>query len=494
MESLSWLIKGFGWALEPINILCAFTGAFLGTAVGVLPGLGPTATMALIMSLLAGFTPGQALVILAGVYYGAMYGGSTTAIMMNIPGESAAVITALDGYALAREGKAGPALAIAAISSFVAAMISMVGLVIFAPPLAEVALAFAPPEYLGLAIFSLSLVVGLSGKSLKKGLISCLLGIFVSMIGLDPLTAVPRFTMSSIGMLGGIDIVVACVGLFGISEILMNLKGIEEAVYSRITRLYPSLNELRQTFGSMIRSALTGFFPGLLPGVSSTTTAFLAYEVERKFSRRGHLLGTGVLEGVAAPEGANNSCISGQFVTLFSLGIPTSPVMAMLLAGMMVFGVQPGPRVFFERPDVIWTVVASMVIGNIFCVILNLPLVGLWVRLLSLPYKYLAPSILVVCIIGAYSVRNTLFDVWAMLAFGLLGYVMRRLNYPLAPMVMGMVLGPMLERSYRQSLGLLGSLVGIFDRPIAVSFLVLTVLYLAFSIGIPYLRRRRSDM
>lgn len=493
METLPWLIKGFGFALQPDKLLYALVGSFLGTAVGVLPGLGPTATMALLLTALASLSPVGGLVLLAAVYYGAMYGGSTTSIMVNIPGEAASVITCLDGYPLARQGKAGSALSVAAISSVVAAVLSLVGLVLFAPPLAEVALAFGPPEYLGLTIFSLALIVGLSGKNLRKGFIAAILGLAVSTVGLDPMTAVPRLTFGTTRMLGGIDVVVACVGLFGISEVLLNVRLVGGGeIYARISRLYPTLVELRQTLASMVRSAFIGFFPGLLPGCTATTISFMAYEAERRISKRGHLFGSGVLEGVAAPEGANNAAVSGQFVTLLSLGIPTSPVMAMLLAAMMIYGVQPGPRVFVDHPDVVWTVIASMFVGNVFCVVLNLPLIGLWVKLLSLPYRFLGPMIMVLCLIGAYSVENTMFDVWIMLIFGLLGVAMRKLDYPLAPMVMGMIIGPILERSFRQTLTMLGSLWGIMGRPIALGFLAITLVYLAVVLGVPYLRKRKN--
>ena len=489
METFTWLMKGFGWALQPDKLLYALIGSFVGTAVGVLPGLGPTATMALLLSALGGLSPVGGLVILAAIYYGAMYGGSTTSIVVNIPGESASVVTCLDGYPLSRKGKAGAALSIAAISSIVAGMLSLVGLVFFAPPLAGVALAFGSPEYLGLTIFSLSLIVGLSGKSLRKGFIAALLGLAVSTVGLDPMTAVPRLTFGFKKMIGGIDVVVACVGLFGISEVLLNIKPEGGQIYGKVTKLYPTLQELRETWGSMIRSAFIGFFPGLLPGCTATTISFMAYEAERRVSKRGHLFGTGVLEGVAAPEGANNAAVSGQFVTLLSLGLPTSPIMALLLAAMMIYGIQPGPRVFVEHPDVVWTMVASMFVGNLFCVILNLPLVGLWVKLLSVPYRFLGPLILVVCLIGAFSVENAMLDVWIMLGFGLIGVAMRGLGYPLAPMVLGMILGPLFERSFRQSITMLGSLTGMVGRPIALGFLILTLLYLAAFLGVPYFKR-----
>lgn len=492
MESLVWLSKGFAWALQPANLLACFLGVFIGTAVGVLPGLGPTATMALLLPILMGFPPAQALVLLAAVYYGAMYGSSTTAILVNIPGEAASIMTAVDGYQLARQGRAGPALAVAAISSFVAAIIGLVGLVLFAPPLAEVALAFGPPEYFGLAVFSFCLIVGLSGKSLRKGLLAGLLGVLVSQIGLDPLTAVPRFTFGSSELLNGVDVVVACIGLFGVTEILSSVAETATQVYAKISKLYPSLAELRQVAGSMLRSAVTGFMPGLLPGFSFSSVSFISYEIERRISRVGHLFGTGRLEAVAAVEGANNAFVSGQFVTLFGLGLPTSPVMAMLLACAMIFGLQPGPRVFVEKPDVVWTIIASMFVGNLVCLILNLPLIGIWVRMLTIPYHYLAPAMLVVCFIGAYSVRNSIFDVWVMLVFGLLGYAMRKLSYPVAPMVMGMILGPMIETSYRQSLALMGSISPIGERPIAMGFLVIAGLYLVISLGLPYLRARRA--
>lgn len=491
LESIGWLAKGFAWALLPSNLLSGFLGCLIGTTVGVLPGLGPVATMAMLLPILMHFPPAQALVLLAAVYYGAMYGSSTTAILMNIPGEASSIMTAVDGNLLAKKGKAGQALSIAAISSFLAAIVGLLGLVFFAPPLAETALVFGPPEYFGLGIFSLSLIVGLAGKSLRKGLASGVLGIIFASIGMDPVSAYPRFTFGISDMGMGLDVVVVCIGLFGVTELLSSITETTGIVYGKVQKLYPTISEIKQVSGSIIRSAFTGFLPGLLPGFSFSSVSFLSYEIERRLSKVGKLFGTGRLEAVAAVEGANNAFVSGQFVTMFGLGIPTSPVMAMLLASAMIFGLQPGPRVFIDQPDVVWTIIASMFIGNLICLILNLPLIRIWVKLITIPYQYLAPVMMVICFIGAYSVRNSVFDVWVMLFFGVLGYFMRRLGYPAAPMIMGMIIGPIIESSFRQSLALMGTMAAIVQRPIAMGFLVAAGLYLIIFFGIPFIKACR---
>lgn len=492
LESISWLAKGFAWALFPENLLSGFLGCLIGTTVGVLPGLGPVATMAMLLPILMHYPPAQALVMLAGVYYGAMYGSSTTAILMNIPGEAASIMTAVDGNQLAKQGKAGQALSIAAISSFFAAIVGLFGLVFFAPPLAGAALVFGPPEYFGLGIFSLSLIVGLAGKSLRKGLASGVLGVMFASIGMDPVSAYPRFTFGISGLNMGLDIVVVCIGLFGVTELLSSITEKSSIFSGKIKKIYPTLAEMKQVSGSIFRSAFTGFLPGLLPGFSFSSISFLSYEIERRISKVGKLFGTGRLEAVAAVEGANNSFVSGQFVTMFGLGIPTSPVMAMLLAAAMIFGLQPGPRVFVDQPDVVWTIIASMFIGNLICLVLNLPLIRLWVKLVTVPYKYLAPIMMVICFIGAYSVRNSIFDVWVMLFFGLMGYFMRRLEYPAAPMIMGMILGPIIESSFRQSLSMMGTMTAIIQRPIAMGFLVAAGLYLLIFFGVPFIKAYKA--
>lgn len=485
LETLNYLVDGFKLAAAPQSLLFAFAGAVLGTAVGVLPGIGPASGIAILLPVVATGTvdPMLATIMLSGIYYGAMYGGSTTAILVNIPGEVSSVVTTLDGYQLAKEGKAGVALAIAAISSFIAGTISLVGLTFFAPPLARVALAFGPPEYFGLMVLAFTMVIGLSGASLFKGLVVTFAGFLVTMIGQDSLTAVPRFTFGSTQLLTGINLVPVVIGLFAVSEILANTEFEGGFSYQKIQRLYPTMAELRQCNGAIIRSGVLGFLLGLLPGMTAGAISFMSYELERRFSRNRENFGKGALEGVAVAEGANNSATSGGFVPLFSLGLPTAPALAVLLSGLMIYGLEPGPLLFREKPDFVWGIIASMYIGNVMLLVLNLPLVGVWAKMVQVPYHFLAPLVLGFSFLGAFSIRNNMFDVWVMVVFGAIGYIMRKLKYPMAPMVLGLILGPMLEQSFRQSLGMSGSSLSIFvTRPLSVGFLLLALVVLVASL------------
>lgn len=473
MSSLDWLLQGFVSALTPINLVYGFVGCFLGTAIGVLPGLGATSTIALLLPLTAVLPADSALIMMAAIYYGAMYGGSTTAIAVNIPGEAASVPTAMEGYKLAQQGRAGPALSISAISSFVAGTLGVVGLSFFAPFLAGVALAFGPPEYFALMFVALSLVISLSGKALLKGLIAALLGLLVSTIGIDPLTGVMRLTFKVDPLMGGIDFISVIIGLFAISEIMLN---IENAVFKishhKIGKLMPSMEDLKYSTPAIARSSIIGFFLGLLPGCSPAVTAFVAYDVEKRTSKRKHLFGNGAIEGVAATEGANNATCSGGFVPLFAFGIPSGPALAVLLGGFMMYGLQPGPTLFQNNPQLVWTIIASMYIGNIILLILNLPLVGLWARIATVPFPILGPLMIVFCILGAYGSRYAAFDVWMALIFGVLGYFMRKLEFPLAPMVLATVLAKMLETSLVQTILLgHGSLKIVLMRPLSATLI-----------------------
>jgi putative tricarboxylic transport membrane protein len=483
------MFHGLYMAMAPENLLFAAIGACLGTFVGVLPGLGPTSGIAILLPLTTVLPPAPAIIMLAGIYYGAMYGGSTTSILMNVPGELASVVTCLDGYALAKQGRAGSALAIAAISSFVAGTLGLLGLTFFAGPLAMLALDFGPPEYFALSCFALTMVVGLSQESPLRGIIAALFGFLLTVIGQDVMTGQPRFHLGSDTLISGIDFVPVVVGLFAISEIMLNAEEPGTAVYQKITRLYPSWRELRQTLGAMLRSTISGFFLGLLPGCTPGAISFLAYDLERRISKRGANFGNGELEGVAAPEGANNAATSGGFVPLLSLGIPTTPSLAILLSGLMIYGLQPGPALFAKHPDFVWTIIGSMYVGNVMLLILNLPLLGLWTRIIKVPYPYLAPAILAISAIGTYSVRNNLFDVWVALVFGGVGYLMKKLKYPTAPLVLALVLGEILEQSFRQALSMSGGTLSIFlGRPFALVFLIAAVLYTGTSLFL-YLRK-----
>jgi len=484
------LLSGFASAVTPENLFWAFLGAMLGTFVGVLPGVGPTPAIAMLLPITSYLPPAPAIIMLAGIYYGSQYGGSTTSILLNMPGEISSVPTCLDGYQLAKKGRAGPALAMAAISSFVAGTISLVGLTFFAPPLAEVALMFQPAEYVGLMVLALAVVVNLSGKSLTKGLISAGFGLLFTAIGMDSITGQQRLNFNNIELLNGVNFVVAAIGLFAIAEILISLEEeIGQVAVMKIGKLMPTLGELKDNLGAMIRATGLGFALGLLPGVSPAVTAFIAYDTEKRLSKHPELFGTGVLQGVTAPEGANNATTSGGFVPLFAFGLPSSSALAMLLGALMIYGMQPGPIMWQQNPRFIWTVIASMYVGNVMLLVLNLPLVGVWAKVCEIPYSILAPTVLIFCVIGAFSVRGNLFDLWTAIVFGFVGYAMKKLGYPPAPMLLCMILGDRLESSLRQSLVLSsGSYSVFFTRPITAGLLVLAVILCMGSL----LARRRA--
>jgi putative tricarboxylic transport membrane protein len=490
VETLGFLVHGFAQALTLQNLLFALIGSVLGTLVGVLPGIGPTSGIAILLPLTGFLPPTPAIIMLAAIYYGAMYGGSTTAILVNIPGEVASVVTTLDGYQMARQGRAGPALAIAAISSFVAGTLGLVGLTFFAPPLADMALRIGPPEYFGLVVLSFSVVVSLSGASLVKGLSSAALGALVALVGLDPMSGVRRFAFGSSDLLGGIDFIAVIIGLFAITEVLVGVEASVTAVsMAALGKLMPRWDELRSCMGTMLRATGVGFFLGLLPGCTPGAISFISYDVEKRWSRTPERFGHGAIEGVAAPEGANNATTSGGFVPLFALGLPATPALAVLLSGLMIYGLQPGPLLFEKQPEFVWTVIASMYVGNVMLLILNLPLVGLWARLCKLPYAIMAPLILIFSVLGAFSVRNSFFDVGVALAFGAVGYLMVKLGYPTAPLVLALILTPMLESALRQSLSMAhGSPLILVTRPIA---LILILAGLALTAWTLLARRRR---
>lgn len=491
MEIMQQLATGFTIALTPVNIYYCFIGVFIGTLVGVLPGIGATVSIAILTPITLGLGPTAAIIMLAGIYYGAMYGGSTTAILVNIPGEAASVATALDGYQMARQGQAGPALGISAISSFLAGTLSLVLLMTLAVPLASYALRFGPPEYFSLMVLGLTIVVSLVGKSMVKGLLAGIFGMILATIGMEPLTGQSRFTFNSVDLMAGIDFVAVVVGLFAIPEVLENIERSALEVYkARLKNLFPSREDLRRTGWPMIRSAFIGFFIGVLPGSSGAVAAFMAYNVEKNISRHPERFGAGAIEGVAASEGANNAAVSGAMVPLLSLGIPVSPPMAVLIGAFMIHGLRPGPMLFDKNPEFVWALIASMYIGNVILLILNLPLVGLWAQLIRVPYPYLAPGIMVLCFLGAYGIRNSFFDVAVAFAMGIVGYVMRKLDYPAAPVVLALILSPMLEDALRQSLTISKGSMNIFiTRPISLTLLVLAAISVFLSI---YSRRKGS--
>lgn len=476
--SWDYLLQGFVTAFSLQNLLWAFIGCMIGTLIGVLPGIGPSSGIAILLPLTTVLPPTSAIIMMAAIYYGAMYGGSTTAIVVNIPGEASSVPTALDGYEMAKQGRAGPALGIAAISSLVAGTLGLVGLTFIAPFLANFALAFGPQEYFALMFMGLSLVISLSGRALLKGIISMAIGLLASLIGQNPLTGAVRLTFGSIDLMAGVNFISVIVGLFAISEVMINVEQAVTAInMTEVRDWMPTWADIKQCIGAMLRSTGVGFFLGLLPGCAPSVTTFVAYDLEKRISKHPERFGHGAIEGVAAPEGANNATSSAGFVPLFSFGLPTAPSMAVLLGGLMMYGLQPGPMLFKQNPQFVWAVIASMYIGNVMLLVLNLPLVGMWARIAIIPFPILGPLIVLCSVVGTYSIRFLMFDVWVMFIFGILGYFMRKLGYPIAPMVLASVLAQMLETSLQQSLLISqGSPLIFFTRPIAAVFMGLAIL------------------
>lgn len=477
MGALEGFLHGLGVALQPENLMYAGVGAVVGTLVGVLPGLGPAATIAILLPLTFKLDPASSLIMLAGIYYGTQYGGSTTSILLNIPGEASSVVTTLDGYQMARQGRAGPALAIAAIGSFIAGSLGVVGLMFLAVPLSEIALRFGPAEYVGLMVFGLMLASYLGTTSMLRAIITVALGLLLGTVGLDPIDGSERFTFGWLTLQGGIGLIPVAMGMFGIGELLISLEQPPTAQRAIVpTHIMPTPEDLRRSAVPIMRGGLIGFLIGILPGGGALVASFVAYAVEKRFSRWPERFGTGTIEGVAAPESANNSAVAGAFIPMFIFGIPSNVVMALLMGALMIHGIQPGPLFLREHPTLVWAVIASMYVGNVMLLILNLPLIGLFVRLLQVPYWILGAFVALFTLIGAYSLENNPDDVLLTVAFGLLGYLARKLDYPLAPFVLALLLGPMLERSLRQSLILSpGASYQIFvNHPIAAAFLALS--------------------
>ncbi len=483
--SWDFLLQGFATAFSLQNLFWALVGCFIGTLVGVLPGIGPASGIAILLPMTTMLPPTSAIIMMAAIYYGAMYGGSTTAIVVNIPGEASSVPTAIDGYEMAKQGRAGPALAISAISSFVAGTLGLIGLTFFAPLLANFAVVFGPPEYFALMFMALTLIISLSGRALLKGVISMALGLMTSLIGQDPLTGATRLTFGSPKLLAGIDFISVIVGLFAISEVMINVEQRITAISQKIGSWMPTWADIKQCLGTMLRCTGIGFFLGLLPGVTPSVTTFVAYDLEKRVSKHPERFGHGAIEGVAAPEGANNATSSAGFVPLFSFGLPTAPSMAVLLGGLMMYGLQPGPMLFKQNPEFVWAVIASMYIGNVMLIVLNLPLVGMWAKICVIPFYILGPLIVYFSVLGTYSIRFLAFDVWIMLIFGAIGYLMRKLGFPVAPMVLATVIAQMMETSLGQSLLISrGSPLIFFTRPISAVFMGLAFLSIGRGIWI----------
>ena len=480
MDTLQYWIQGFAVATMPMNLLYAFIGCVLGTLIGVLPGLGPAAGTAILIPVTFSLDPIGGIIMLAAIYYGAMYGGTITSVLVNVPGEAASVITCLDGYQMAKQGRAGPALGIAAIGSFIGGTFATLALMVVSLPLANFALRFGPPEVFALLVLGLSLVTGLSGRSLLAALVMTLFGLMLSMIGMDPVRGAPRFTFGIPPLYDGIGFIPVVMGLFGIGEILLSMEApVLEVIKTKITDLLPKREEWRVSTGAIGRGTIIGFFLGLIPGIGAIIPTFLAYVVEKKVSKHPEKFGTGVIEGVASPETANNAYANGAMVPLLTLGIPGSPTLAVLMGAFIIHGLTPGPFLFKERPDVVWGLIASLYLGNVMLLILNLPLVGFWAKLLQIRYEFLYPGILLFCILGAYSLNQSVFDVGVMIAFGVLGYIFRKLDWPLAPTVLALILGPMMERALRTSLETSGGDLSILvTRPISAVLLIVAAIVL----------------
>ena len=492
MDFLNNVSLGFNVAFSALNLLYCFIGVFIGTLIGVLPGIGPAGTISLLLPVTFGIGPVSAVIMLAGIYYGAQYGGSTTSILVNIPGEASSVITTLDGYQMARQGRAGPALGIAAFGSFVAGTIGTFLLMLMARPLSSVAIRFGPPEYLSLIILAFTILTYLSHGSMIKAIIMAVLGVSLSLIGTDDISGHLRFTFGIISLQDGIGLVPLVMGLFGIGEILKNLAQSEdfEIFKGKVTRLFPDLRDWLDSVGAIIRGTFLGFFLGILPGGGAIIASFVSYAVEKKVAKEPERFGKGAIQGVAGPETANNAGSSGSFIPLFSLGLPSNAITALLLGALMLHGIQPGPLFIKEHPDIFWGTIMSMYIGNVFLLILNLPLIGLWVKLLQVPYRILSPLILFFCVIGSYSINYSAFDIFMMVVFGIMGYLFRRFNYEAAPLVMAFILGPRMEDSLRQSLLMsMGSFSIFFKRPISLCCLSFAILILLMAV---FLRKHRK--
>lgn len=470
------LMQGFGSALTPIHVGMCFIGVFLGQVVGVLPGIGPSAAIALLLPLTFGADPTAALIMFAGIYYGAQYGGTLTSVLVSVPGESSTVMTSIDGYQMALQGRAGAALGIAAIGSFIAGVVGTFGLMLIAPPLARAALSFGPPEYFALVVLGLTALAAV-GDSILKGLAAGVAGLLIATIGIDPQTGVTRFEFGRIWLLDGVEFIVLTVALFGVGEVLASAGVAATRPVAEVKNILPTRADLRLSRLPILRGSVIGFFIGVLPAAGATIASFVAYIVEKKFAKDPSRFGRGAIEGVAGPEASNNSAAAGAMVPMLSLGIPGSGTTAIMLGALLMFGIRPGPEMFTKNSELVWAVIASMLIGNFLLLVMNLPLAGLFARLLRIPYSWLYPPILALCITGVFSQANSIEDTWLLIGFGALGWLMKRYDWPAAPMVLGLVLGPLFENALRQSLTLShGSGSIFFTRPISATLLAVAAL------------------
>jgi putative tricarboxylic transport membrane protein len=486
---------GFSVALSPINFLYCFMGVILGTLIGVLPGIGPVATIAMLLPVTFTLPPISALIMLAGIYYGAQYGGSTTAILVNLPGESASAVTTIDGYQMARQGRAGAALGIAAIGSFFAGTVATVIIALFAPPLAEVALKFGPAEYFSLMVLGLVAATVLAHGSLIKAIAMTILGLLMGIVGTDVNSGVARFNFGVSELSDGIGFVAVAMGMFGFAEIIANLdqKEKRDVFTAKVTNLLPTLHDLKVCTPSILRGTALGSALGILPGGGALLAAFAAYALEKKSVKDNSQFGKGDIRGVAAPEAANNAGAQTSFIPLLTLGIPSNPVMALMIGAMMIQGIAPGPQVMTERKELFWGMIASMWVGNLMLVILNLPLIGMWVKLLSVQYRLLYPAILLFCCVGVFSLNNSNFDILMTVAFGVFGYICLKLECEPAPLILGFILGPMMEENLRRAMLLSrGDPIVFFTRPISAALLTVAIILLLMMLA-PAFKKTREE-
>jgi putative tricarboxylic transport membrane protein len=490
MDTLHYLLNGFSVALQWQNILFAFAGVLIGTMVGVLPGIGPISGVALLIPVTASLTGGlgpeeaatSSIILLAGVYYGAMYGGSTTSILLNTPGEASSVVTALDGYPMAKQGRAGAALSIAAIGSFFAGLISLIGLVLLAEPLSNVALKMGPAEEFSLMILGLCALSGLAGKSITKALIMTVFGLLIATIGMDTVSGVARFTFDLPELYSGLEFLTVAVGLFALGEVFKTIleRDSNEGNISKINRILPTKQDIKDSVGPIIRGSLLGFFKGIVPGSGATLASFLSYLLEKKISKNPEKFGKGAIEGIAGPESANNGASGGAMIPLLTLGIPGTGTTAVLMGALVMYNIQPGPLLFDEHPTVAWGLIASMFIGNLMLLLLNMPLVKVFAKIIETPPKYLIPIIVAISIFGVYAVRVTMFDLMLLIACGVFGYFLSKNDYPMAPLVLGLVLGPMIENNLRRALTISnGDMMIFIQKPASAIFLLIAVLWMA---------------
>jgi putative tricarboxylic transport membrane protein len=494
MSDFQSLMNGFAACLTPFNLWMATLGCFLGTIVGILPGLGPVATMAILIPMTYGMDPTPAMILLTCIYYGSKYGGSTTSILVNLPGEAASVVTCFDGYQMARQGRAGAALGISAIGSFVGGILGSFGLIFAAVPLAKLSLKFGPAEFFSLIIMGMLTIIFVGGKSIKKSIMSGILGLALGTVGIDPVEGAPRFVYGITELRDGTSFVMVAMGLFGIGEVLISAEEHLKTKSLKVTfkDLWPSIGDIMESKWAILRGTVLGFFLGMLPGAGPTLASFMSYGLEKGIARDPTRFGKGAIEGVAGPETANNSATQGNMVPVIALGIPSSGGTALLLGALLMYGLKPGPLLFTTNPDFVWALLASMFIGNLILLIMNLPMVPLFASALRIPYHYLYPLILVICIIGAYSMNMNVFDVFVMLIFGVLGYVMKKFDIPGAPMVVALVLGPMLEYALYQALAVAhGDVTTFIRRPISGALLGITAV-MAVAVGYKIVKMKRT--